>query len=112
MFNGGHIVIHSSDAEKDRRFFSDILGLGNVDAGDGWLIFSLPPSEIAFHPHENSTAHDFYFMCEDIQSVCRTLDAQGIAHSEPVDEGWGILSSFVLPGGGEIGFYQPRHERP
>lgn len=112
MFNGGHVVIYSKDAEADRQMFKDVLGLANVDVGGGWLIFSLPPSEVAFHPHETSTAHDFYFMCDDIKTACQKLDAHGIEHSEPVDEGWGILSAFVLPGGGKVGFYQPRHERP
>ena len=112
MFNGGHVVIYSNDAEADRQFVRDFLGLGNVDVGGGWLIFSLPPSEIAFHPHDSSTAHDFYFMCDDVQSVCRKFEEHDIEYSEPVDEGWGILSSFKLPGGGKIGFYQPRHERP
>lgn len=112
MFNGGHVVIYSNEPEADRRFFKEVLGLGNVDVGDGWLIFSLPPSEIAFHPHENSTAHEFYFMCENIQSACRTLEGHGVEFAEPIDEGWGVLSSFVLPGGARVGFYQPRHESP
>ena len=112
MFNGGHIVIYSTDADADRRFFRDVIGLDNVDVGGGWLIFSLPPSELAFHPHEISTSHDFYLMCDDIQIACSKLEELGIEYSEPVDEGWGILSAFTLPGGGKMGFYQPRHERP
>ena len=112
MFNGGHVVIYTADAEADRRFFRDVIGLECVDVGDGWLIFSLPQSEIAFHPHGTSTAHEFYFMCDDIQAVCSTLNKEGVDYSEPVDEGWGILSKFTLPGGGEVGFYQPRHARP
>ena len=103
MFNGGHVVIYSTDAEMDRRFFSEVLGLSNVDVGGGWLIFSLPPSEVAFHPHESSTAHEFYFMCSDIQEACRKFEELGVEFSEPVDEGWGILSALVLPGGGSVG---------
>ena len=112
MFNGAHVVIYSTDAEADRRFFRDVLKLENVDVGGGWLIFALPPGEVAFHPHDSSTAHDFYFMCDDIEAACVRFAQEGVEYSEPVDEGWGILSSFVLPGGGKVGFYQPRHERP
>ena len=112
MFNGSHIVIYSSDAEADRRFFRDVVGLDHVDVGGGWLIFALPPSEVAFHPHDTSTAHDFYFMCDDIRAICSRFDDLGVAYTEPVDEGWGILSAFTLPGGGKVGFYQPRHDRP
>lgn len=112
MFNGGHVVIYSTDAEADRHFFREVLGLSHVDVGDGWLIFALPPSEVAFHPHEASTAHDFYFMCDDIRTICQEFETRGIAYTDPVDEGWGIVSSFVLPGGGKVGFYQPRHARP
>lgn len=112
MFNGGHTVIYSNDPEADRRVFKEVLELKNVDVGDGWLVFALPQSEIAFHPHNTSTAHEFYFMCDDIEVARSTLSNHGIECSEPVDEGWGVLASFTLPGGGSIGFYQPRHERP
>ncbi len=112
MFSGGHVVIYSNNAEADRQLFRDVIGLRHVDVGGGWLIFALPTSEIAFHPHKNSTAHSFYFMCDDIRSACRLLEKKGIEFSEPIDEGWGIVSSFVLPGGGKVGFYQPKHERP
>ena len=112
MFNGGHTVIYSTDAAADREIFKTVLGFKNIDAGDGWLIFSLPPSELAFHPHENSTAHELYLMCDDLDTARQFLVSNGIECAEPIDEGWGILSSFVLPGGSSIGFYQPRHERP
>ena len=78
MFNGAHVVIYSTDAEADRRFFRDVLKLDNVDVGGGWLIFALPPSEVAFHPHETSTAHDFYFMCDDIETSCARLAKEGV----------------------------------
>lgn len=112
MFNGAHTVIYSSDAEADRRFFREILGLPHVDAGDGWLIFALPPGEAAFHPHETSTAHELYLMCDDIDATRKQLKKKGVSSADPEDEGWGILSSFTLPGGARIGFYQPRHARP
>ncbi|MEZ5776808.1 MAG: hypothetical protein R3E44_00455 [Paracoccaceae bacterium] len=112
MFNGAHVVIYSSDAQADRHFLRDVLDLQSVDAGDGWLIFALPPAEVAFHPHESSHAHEFYLMCDDVHQVREKLLAAGVESAEPVDEGWGVLSSFRLPGRGLIGFYQPRHERP
>lgn len=111
MFNGAHVVIYSRDAAADRALFRDVLDFPHVDAGDGWLIFATPPGEIAFHPAENSTAHQFYLMCDDIEATRRALKEHGF-DSDPVsDEGWGLLSAFTLPGGSRIGFYQPRHPR-
>ncbi|MFY0614342.1 MAG: extradiol dioxygenase [Hyphomicrobiaceae bacterium] len=112
MFNGAHVIIYSTDAEADRQFFADVLNLPNVDVGGGWLIFALPPSEVAFHPHEKSDAHELYLMCDNIEDCRRQLSEAGVLSSEVDDEGWGLLSSFKLPGGATVGFYQPRHERP
>ena len=112
MFNGSHIVIYTQDAQADRAFLRDVLGLKYIDAGDGWLIFGLPPAEIAFHPHDTSKSHSFYLMCDDLVATQKMLTKAGVPTADPVDEGWGILSSMTLPGGGEIGFYQPRHARP
>ena len=111
-FNGAHVVVYSTDAEADRAFMKNKLKLTNVDVGGGWLIFALPPAKLAFHPHESSSAHELYLMCDDIEQARNDLSAAGVTSSDPVDEGWGILSSFDLPGGSSIGFYQPRHERP
>jgi hypothetical protein len=112
MFNGAHTVIYSTDAEADRIFMRDVLGFGNIDVGGGWLIFALPPAEVAFHPHASSHAHELYLMCDDLSEIRKKLLDAGVDSTEPKDEGWGILSSFQLPGGGSVGFYQPRHERP
>ncbi len=112
MFNGSHIVIYTQDADADRALLRDTLGLKFVDAGDGWLIFGLPAAEVAFHPHASSTAHELYLMCDDLGGTIDTLESAGIACASPVDEGWGILSSMTLPGGSQLGFYQPRHARP
>ena len=112
MFNGAHVVIYSTDAEADRVFMRDVLGLANVDVGGGWLIFALPPAEAAFHPHGSSQAHELYLMCDDVVKTKEVLLAAGVKSTDLVDEGWGILSSFQLPGGGSVGYYQPRHERP
>ncbi len=112
MFNGAHVIIYSTDAEADRQFFADVLNLPNVDVGGGWLIFALPPSEVAFHPHEKSDAHELYLMCDNIEDCRRQLSEAGVLSSEVDDERWGLLSSSKLPGGATVGFYQPRHERP
>src|SRR3954468_24922151 len=111
MINGAHAIIYSSDAEADKAFFRDTLQLPHVDVGHGWLIFALPPSELAVHPHETSKAHEIYFMCDDINLFAETMRAQGRPCTEPQDQGWGVLSNLTLPGGGTIGVYQPRHAR-
>lgn len=112
MFNGAHTVIYSTDADADRNSMRDVLGFDNIDVGDGWLIFALPPAEVAFHPHASSQSHELYLMCDDLAETRKKLLDAGVTSSEPNDEGWGILSSFQFPGGGSIGFYQPRHDRP
>lgn len=112
MFSGAHVVIYSTNAEADRAFLRDVLAFPHVDVGGGWLIFALPPAEVAFHPHERSQAHEIYLMCDDIEACRKTLAKAGVSSTDVVDEGWGLLSSFTLPGGGTIGFYQPRHARP
>ncbi|WP_314172870.1 VOC family protein [Streptomyces winkii] len=112
MINGGHVVIYSRDAEADRAFFRDVLEYPHVDAGGGWLIFKLPPAEAAVHPADGAEAHEFYFMCDDVDSTVAELSAKGVEFTQPVtDAGWGRLTRFRLPGGGEVGMYEPRHER-
>lgn len=123
MINGGHVILYSSDAEADRAFFRDVLGYRHVDAGGGWLIFELPPAEIAVHPAEDpgpgpgpgpgsGAAHEFYFMCDDVEATVAELTAKGVEFTQPVtDAGWGRLTRFRLPGGGDVGMYEPRHER-
>ncbi len=112
MFTGAHTVIYSADAKADRALFRDVLGLHHVDTGGGWLIFALPPAEMAIHPHDNSGAHELYLICDDIVATRSALAAKGIDSDAVTDEGWGLLSAFTLPGGARIGFYQPRHARP
>ncbi len=112
MFNGAHIIIYSNDAAADRQFLRDVIKLPNVDVGSGWLIFALPPSEVALHPHNQSQSHELFLMCDDIGECKRQLVDAGVHSSEVKDEGWGLLSSFSLPGGGTVGFYQRRHDRP
>jgi hypothetical protein len=112
MITGAHSIIYSTDAEADRAVLRDVLQLTNVDVGDGWLIFGLPPAEVAVHPSDKNDVHEFYLMCDDIKEFVTRMKEAGI-DCEPVqDMGWGVLSQIRLPGGGKLGVYQPRHARP
>ncbi len=112
MFNGAHIIIMSTDPDADRAFFRDVLGMNNIDVGGGWLIFALPPGEVAFHPSEESTAHELFLMCDDVEKTIAELNAKGVKTGPVQNERWGRLSDFTLPGGGKVSFYQPLHETP
>jgi hypothetical protein len=112
MINGAHSIIYSTHAEADRAFFADVLKLPSVDAGGGWLIFGLPPAEVAVHPSDENDVHELYLMCDDIDVLVAVMKAHGIACSPVQNEGWGLLTQLVLPGGGKLGVYQPRHARP
>ncbi len=112
MINGAHSIIYSSNPEADRDFFKDVLKLSNVDVGNGWLIFGLPPSELAVHPTTTGTEHELYLMCENINDFIKAMEEKGISCSPADDQGWGILTQLTLPGGGMLGVYQPRHARP
>ena len=110
MINGAHVIIYSGAAESDRVFLRDQLGLANVDAGDGWLIFKLPPAEIAIHPTDGDARHELYFMCDNLEETIATLRAVGIEISSPIsDEGWGLLAEIRMPSGSALGLYEPRH---
>jgi len=109
MISGAHMVIYSKDAEADRAFFRDVLGFPSVDAGHGWLIFALPPSEIACHPAEENGKHEVYLMCDDVEDTIRTLARQNVPCDPATNVGWGVLTRLTLPGGGKLGLYQPRH---
>ena len=112
MINGAHSIIYSADPAADRAFFRDVLGLSNVDVGGGWLIFALPPSEVAVHPAEQSGRHELYLMVDDVNGFITKVASHGIVCTTPQDLRWGILTEMSLPGGGTIGVYQPRHARP
>jgi catechol 2,3-dioxygenase-like lactoylglutathione lyase family enzyme len=110
MITGAHIILYSRDAEADRRFLGDVLGYPNVDSGGGWLIFKAPPTELAVHPTDGPASHELYLLCDDVEATVEELRAGGVECDGPVtDEGWGLLTSIVLPGGGRLGLYQPRH---
>ena len=114
MITGAHSIIYSSDAGADRAFFKDVLGLDSVDAGDGWLIFALPPAELAVHPAElGDPGHELYLICEDLDFEMTELESKGVPIEHPFsDQPWGRLAFILLPGGGRLGIYQPRHPRP
>jgi catechol 2,3-dioxygenase-like lactoylglutathione lyase family enzyme len=109
MINGAHVIVYSQDAAADRAFFRDILGFASVDAGHGWLIFALPPAEAAIHPAGENNLHELYLMCDDLQAVIAALAAKGVSCAPIAMEPWGARTRITLPGGGEIGLYQPRH---
>jgi catechol 2,3-dioxygenase-like lactoylglutathione lyase family enzyme len=113
MITGAHAIVYSRDADADRAFFRDVLGFPSVDAGGGWLIFALPPAELAAHPADAGGRHELYLMCDEIESTVADLQAKGVEFTAPVsDEGFGLLTSLKLPGGGELGLYEPRHPIP
>ena len=112
MITGAHSIIYSKDPEADRAFLRDVLKLTHVDVGQGWLIFGLPPAEIAVHPADENDRHEFYFMSDDIAAFATQIKANGIACGPVQDLGWGLLAQITLPGGGKVGVYQPRHARP
>jgi catechol 2,3-dioxygenase-like lactoylglutathione lyase family enzyme len=109
MIFGAHVIIYSKDAEADRAFLRDILGFTSVDAGHGWLIFALPPAEVAVHPANENDRHMLYLMCSDLKAEIAALGEKGIQCSEVQQAGWGSITAIRLPGGGEVGLYQPRH---
>ena len=109
MIFGAHVIVYSKDAEADRAFFRDILGFKSVDAGHGWLIFALPPAEAAFHPDEENGRHELYFMSDDLKADMSALKKKGVACSDVQRERWGSITRIKLPGGGQIGLYQPKH---
>lgn len=113
MITGVHAVIFTTDAEADRAFFRDVLELPSVDAGGGWLIFALPPAELASHPADVDGHHELYLMCDDVHATVEALKAKGVEFSRSVaDEGFGLVTAIRLPGGGELGLYEPKHPTP
>ena len=113
MVSGAHMIIYSADADADRAFFRDTLKFASVDAGEGWLIFALPPAELAVHPMaESGSRHELYLTCDDVEAAIGELTSQNVECGEVTDEGWGLLTQISLPGGGRLGLYQPRHAIP
>ena len=112
MINGGHVIVFSRDAEADRAFIKTVLKFKHIDAHDGWLIFKLPPSELAVHPSDENDMHEFYLMTDDLDAEMTALKRAGVVCDAVSQQSWGRLTRIRLPGGGTLGLYQPRHERP
>jgi hypothetical protein len=112
MITGAHAIVYSTDAAADRAFLRDVLRFPSIDAGGGWLIFALPPAEVAVHPGDEDGHHELYLMCDDVDELVRSLGEKGIACSPVHEERWGLLVQVTLPGGGRLGIYEPRHPSP
>lgn len=112
MIEGIHAIVYSRQAEQTRAFFRDVLGLESVDAGGGWPIFALPPAELAVHPADEDGRHELYLMCRDLRQTMDELRAKGVETTEVRQQPWGLLTTILLPGGGEIALYEPRHPSP
>ena len=113
MINGVHAIVFSPQAEQVRAFFADVLGLSSVDAGRGWLVFALPPAELAVHPADGDPRHELYLMCDDIEATLAELRGKGVEVAREItDQGWGLLAAIRLPDGGELPIYEPRHPSP
>jgi predicted enzyme related to lactoylglutathione lyase len=113
VITGVHAIVFSQEAEQVRAFLKDVLGLSSVDAGGGWLIFALPPAELAVHPADGDGRHELYLMCDDIHATLAELRGKGVEVARDVtDQGWGLLAAIRLPDGSEFPIYQPRHPSP
>jgi predicted enzyme related to lactoylglutathione lyase len=113
MITGIHAIVFNGDAEATRAFFRDALGFPFVDAGGGWLIFALPPAEIAAHPTDEEPHHELYLMCDDVRREAQELEAKGVGLTRPIsEESFGLVTAIALPGGAELGLYQPAHPSP
>jgi catechol 2,3-dioxygenase-like lactoylglutathione lyase family enzyme len=112
MIFGAHVIVYSNDAAANRTFFREVLGFSSVDAGQGWLIFALPPAELAVHPADDVARNELYFMCTDLKAQMVVLKGKGVTCSAVEEARWGSVTRIRLPGGGEIGLYQPNHPSP
>jgi hypothetical protein len=112
MIHGAHVILYSNDSDADRAFFRDVLKYRHADAGHGWLIFALPPAEIAVHPSEKNDVHELYLMCDDVKAFIADMKEKGVACDAVHEERWGALTHLTLPGGGKLGVYQPYHASP
>jgi len=107
---GAHVLLYTPEADALRTLLRDALGWEHVDAGDGWLIFALPPAEIGVHPSDGSTHHELSLMCDDIEATVAELEAKGIEFlGEPEEFPYMVATTMLLPGGVRVSLYEPRH---
>ena len=109
MISGAHVILYSTDATADRAFFRDVLGFPSVDAGEGWLIFALPPAEVAIHPADGMDHHELFLTCDDLKAEISALERKGVRCSAVQEARWGSITRIRLPGGSELAIYQPKH---
>jgi hypothetical protein len=113
VITGVHAIIFSGNPDATREFLRDTLQLPHIDAGAGWLVFGLPPAELAAHPTEGGSHHELYLMCDDVRATVEELERRGVEFTQPIaEERWGLTTAFRVPGGGQLGLYEPRHPRP
>ncbi len=112
MITGAHVMLHSRDEAADKAFFSDVLKFGSIDAGGGFLIYGIPPAEMAIHGSNRNDLHQLYLMCEDMEDFVAEMAERAIAFTPPSFQGWGTMTEITLPGGGKLGVYEPHHKRP
>src|SRR2546426_5006933 len=112
MIIGSHSIIYSKKPDADRAFLRDVLKFPSVDVGEGWLIFGLPPSEVAVHPSDENDVHELYLMCDDVEAFIADMRKRNVVCRPIHNHGCGLLTQVDLPGGGKLGVYQPRHARP
>ena len=112
MIIGAHVMLHSRDEAADRAFLSDVLKFNSVDAGDGFMIYGIPPAEMAIHGSDRNDLHQLYLMCEDMEDFVTAMAERAIAFTPPSFQGWGTMTEITLPGGGKLGVYEPHHKRP
>lgn len=112
MITGSHSIVYTTDPDADRAFFRDVLKLDSIDAGEGWLLFALPPSEVAFHPAEVNDRHEFFFLTDDIDAFVTEMNGREVDCTPLHEQEWGRLTYITLPGGGKVGVYEPLHDRP
>src|SRR5262245_18049890 len=108
MIIGGHIIVYSKDAERDRAFFKDVLKFDNVNVGHGWLIFKLPPAEVAVHPSDENDLHTLFLMSADLDAEIAKLKKAVVKCEPTTTQSYGYMTEVHLPGGGKLGLYQPR----
>jgi hypothetical protein len=112
MITGAHVIIYSKDSEADRAFFRDVLKYESADAGHGWLIFALPPAEVAVHPSDENGVHELYLMCDDVRAFIAEMAQLKVSCSPVEEQRWGSITRLTLPGGGKLGVYEPKHPSP